>query len=332
MSAKNQDKYKTVCTGDQKRFAEKGPDPDSCKSYLTSEKQCRAVKERRLAEAFEKEKGRCLIVLMDMIDDITGKNIRRNPHVYVDREESEDVDIESLVKTLGNATLDHYTIADWHNYMYWLAKRRVLSKMIRRGVARKDPKKPKCGTCIYRSLFKPHGCCFTDEPKLKGDIACSAYVFRSGKREDWAVADKKEGPHYREELFEESMPDQETMGSLGFGVEERMQADELYDLLEAALQKRILDAKTPGKQGEYTDEHLLFREMMELMSKGHSESDAKAELVKSVETENKRDSVRRWIDRHWDNIQDFLRKECKKLGIDLDEYMFPKAHRKEKAT
>jgi hypothetical protein len=127
------------------------------------------------------------------------------------------------------------------------------------------------------------------------------------------------------------MPDQETMGSVGLAVEEQIQAAELYDLFETLLKRRILNS-TPGKREDYIEAHLLFRDMMELMTKGHSESDAKAELAKLVETENKRDSVRRRIDRYWNNTKDFLREEGKKLGINLSEDMFPKAHRKERAT
>ena len=327
MAASKPGKYERVCSGSDQRFDEDGPDPGSCKSYLSSEKQCRAVKERKLAEAFETDKGRCLIVLMDMVDDITGKNIRRNPDVYVDREESEDVDPVSLVSSLGKSTLDHCTIADWHNFMYWMVRRRLLSKL----TARKIYSKKECGSCRDFSGSSPHYCLLTGAARSENDEPCLDYEPWRARRKNWALTDEEERPHYSEELFEESMPDQETMGSLGFGVEDRMQADELYDLLEAALKKRILNEKRPGKREDYVEGHLLFRDMMELMTKGHSESDAKAELAKSVETENKRDSVRRRIDRYWNNTRDFLREEGKNLGIDLDQYMFPKAHRKEKA-
>lgn len=332
MSDPNESKYRGVCKGAGDRFTGDGPDPGHCKSYSGPTDECEAVTEGRLSDTFEKEKGRCLIVLVDMIDDLTRKNILWNPDVYVDKEESEDINIKSLVKTLGNATLDHYTIAGWHNYMYWLVKRRVLSKLINRGIIPKDRKEPKCGTCLYLSLLEPYVCRLTDVSKLKGDPSCPEYASWSARRKDWAVADEEEGPHYREELFEHTMPDQETMGSVGLAVEEQIQAAELYDLFETLLKQRILDAKTLFKQAEYKEKHLLFRDMMELMTKGHSESDAKAELAKSVETVNKRDSVRKRIDRYWNNTKDFLREEGKKLGINLSEDMFPKAHRKERAT
>ncbi len=327
MAASKPGKYERVCSGSDQRFDEDGPDPGSCKSYLSSEKQCRAVKERKLAEAFETDKGRCLIVLMDMVNDITGENIRLNPDVYVDREESEDVDPVSLVSSLGKSTLDHYTIADWHNFMYWMARRRLLSKL----TARKIYSKKECGSCRDFSDSSPHYCLLTGAARSEDDEPCLDYKPWRARRKNWALADEEERPHYREELFEESMPDQETMGSFYPSPEEQAIADDLYDKFETLLSRRISGA-TPGKQQDYIEAHLLFKNMMELMNKGHSESDAKAELAKSVETKNKRDSVKRRINRYWREIRAFLREECKKLGIDLDQYMFPKAHRKERAT
>ena len=183
--------------------------------------------------------------------------------------------------------LDNYEINDWHNYMMAAASNAVLLKLIVRGVV---PKELNCGNCIYLSLSRPHACRLTDDPKLKGDPSCSEYSLRSGQRKNWAVASEEEGPHYREELFTQTMPNQETMGSLSPSPEEQALAEDLYDKFEQALKERILDARTPHEEKKYNEEHLIFKDMMELMDRGHSEADAKAELVKSIDDDRKRDS------------------------------------------
>ena len=96
-----QRKVSGVCTGAADRFGEEKVTPGPCSLYLDAGAACKAVRSKKLSLTFEE--GRCLIVLIDFLRIATEMLIWSNPDVYVDKEESEDINVDGLVRRLGRA-------------------------------------------------------------------------------------------------------------------------------------------------------------------------------------------------------------------------------------
>jgi hypothetical protein len=307
---------------------------EPCRYYQFRINQCTALKEDRKRDMFEY--GRCLESLLQLIDRELEIIIRANPSHYAINEreknpddlivhrDSEDVRYDTVVADLRATKRKFDTLSDWHWYLGRAARNAVTQCVYRRGLAVPEHT---CKYCKHRSSVSPYKCSLVRYvDNNSGEMIENSHAGLSTESSDEACEGFEHNIAHLDreadaaEIFE-ARRIRDANPESAFGTEQ------LYHTCTELLIKRAERATSDLVKKMRHREYILFVAIAELIRKGFNEEEATTELLKEIPHGNRRQALKKKINRSRAEINRYLREN---LPSELYEDLINRHHRDER--
>jgi len=300
-----------------KRFCEgldKKSKGEPCRYYEFPTNRCVALAKDLKKDMFQY--GRCLEILLSLIDKKLNLVIRANPSHYaikgrdkdfdhrIEHKDSEDIRYDIVLQHLCASERKFTALSEWHRYMGKAAKNAVLQSLYRRGL---DVRERICKYCKHRSAISPFICSLVrfwdhqtgeivENPHsgcttAPSDPACDGFernVLHLDREADAAE-------EFEAQRKEETTP------------ESALRTEEIFQKCSDLLLKRVERASSHSVRKKRQWEYLLFQNVAELIRGGFTEAEATTELLKEIHDHKRRQALKKQLNRSRTEINQYLR-------------------------